>query len=250
MFWSAFLKMAKYPYSVISNGDWLWEAVWVENKTASGLCYFWFLRFPFSLPHDSLPLTLACEVHRKLKELQDSSLWDLPWLSSWARRVAWRVHCPCWPLPHFFHRTIRDCAARMGLKVDFKWFLLMSDTESVKDTSLILMDASAIVLIGLQSAQVYSIPCPLLAPCSEGGSDLGLAVPISSKGFQHPCSAVPTGSSSNWWSVLTPIDMVTLCFPGSVAGLEGPKLYLPHSFWPWALRLFSWYNVWKAGVGR
>lgn len=130
-------------------------------------------------------------------------------------------------LQHFFHRTIRDCAARMGLKVDFKWLLLMS--ENVKDISLILMDGSAVTLIGLQSVQVYSIPCPLQAPCSEGESDLRLAVPVSSKGFRHPCSAVQTGSSSNEWSVLTPIDRVTLCFPGVCCRPCRPKV-VPFSF--------------------
>lgn len=104
------------------------------------LCYPWSLLLPFNLLHDSLHLTLACEVHRRLKELQDSSLWDLPWLSTWARRVAWQVHCSYWLLQHFSHETIRDCAARMGLKVDFKWFLCQ--TPKVLRTPVLLSCAN------------------------------------------------------------------------------------------------------------
>lgn len=165
--------------------------LWVENQTASGLCYPWSLRLPFCLLHDSLPLTLACEVHRRLKELQDSSLWDFPWLSSWARRVAWWVHCPYRLLQHFFHRTRRGCAARMGLKVDFKWFLLMSDTESVKDTSLILMNASAVwiaVCAGLQHPMPSSGPMQGGRQWSRTGCAYllqGLSAPLFSSADWH-----------------------------------------------------------------
>lgn len=240
--------MTKYPYRVLSNGDWLcgWRI-----RLRQELCYPWSLLLPFSLLHDSLLLTLACEVHRRLKESQDSSLWDLPWLSSWVRKVAWQVHCPCWQLQHFFHGTTGDRAARMLLKVDFKWFLLISDTESVKDMFSPDGCISCSPPTGLQSVQVYSIPCPLWPHAEREAekikkNDLKPAPPISSKSFRHLGSAVPTGSSSNGCSVLTPIDMVTMCFPGSVAGLVGPKLFLHHSFWPWVLRLFSWHNVPKA----